>query len=148
MTVPNFNQTDESLISKVKTSAIHVKETMQLYVQRYPPLAAFLFVLLLISSLPITIYLVFSVTSAAIVLSIALIGFALVEGFLVVVSGGILLFILAIITGVTTFIFFWITLAWAALKGTSATIGKINLLLSHASTKLEQVNHIKLRKDE
>lgn len=68
--------------------------TLREYVNRYPPLAAFIFSLLVLSAIPITVYLTFAIVTSAVVLTIALIGFSIVEGTMLMAGGGILLAVL------------------------------------------------------
>lgn len=70
------------------------------YANRYPPFAAFLFSLLVLSAIPVSIYVLFAVCTSAAILAIALIGFSIVEGTMLVCGGGILL---AVLGGVCLF---------------------------------------------
>ena len=80
-------------------------DTLRVYVNQYPPLAAFLFTLLILSAVPVSVYVVFALVTSGILLTIALIGFSCVEGFILLTSGGILMAILGGIALFTTIAF-------------------------------------------
>lgn len=77
-------------------------DTLRVYVNQYPPLAAFLFTLLVLSAVPLSVYVIFGLVTSAIFLTIALVGFSMVEGFVLLTSGGILMTILGGIALFTT----------------------------------------------
>ena len=62
---------------------------------RYPPLAAVLIILVALSAVPVGTFAIFSLVSAAIIGTIAFIGFSIVEGTILAVGGGILLMVLS-----------------------------------------------------
>lgn len=62
---------------------------------RYPPVAAFLFTLIALSAIPVSIFAIFAVVSSAVVLTIALVGFSVVEGTMLAAGGGLLLLVLS-----------------------------------------------------
>lgn len=94
------------LVNCIQNSA----DTLRVYVNNYPPLAAYLFTLLVMSSVPISIYLIFGLVSALVLFSIASVGFAIVEGFMLFTGGGILLAVLGTIAFVVSIFFGWISL--------------------------------------
>lgn len=77
-------------------------DTLRVYVNQYPPLAAFLFTLLVLSAVPISVYVLSGLATLAIFLTIALVGVSLVEGFILLTGGGILMAVLGGIALFTT----------------------------------------------
>lgn len=94
-------------------------DTLRVYVNQYPPLAAFLFTLLVLSAVPVSIYVLFGLVTSAIFLTIALIGFSFVEGFILITSGGILMAILGGIGLFTTIGFAVISSIYLGYRGFS-----------------------------
>lgn len=92
-------------------------DTLRVYVNQYPPLAAFLFTLLVLSAVPVSVWVVFGLVTSAIFLTIALVGFSLVEGFILLTSGGILVAILGGIGLFTTIGFAVITAVYLGYRG-------------------------------
>src|SRR5690242_164400 len=84
-------QGSEKMKSMVQNWLSRTFDTVRVYVNRYPPLAAFIFALVALSSIPIGVFLLFATISSSITLFIALSGFALVEGVMLVMAGGVLL---------------------------------------------------------
>jgi hypothetical protein len=85
----------------------NASDTVRIYVNRYPPLAAFLFILLVLASIPVSIFTIFIVATSIGTLSVALLGFSVVEGTMFVTSGGILLLVLAGVLVCSIIGFFW-----------------------------------------
>lgn len=113
-------------------------ETARQYINQYPPLAAFLFTLLVLSAVPVSIFVVFGVTTAVFFLSIALVGFSLVEGTILVTSGGILL---AVLTGIglfTTCAFGFIALCYMGYRGTCAACCQLWQGASYVGSKVQE----------
>lgn len=94
-------------------------DTLRHYINRYPPLAAFLFTLIVLSAVPVACFTVFTFVTSAIFLTVALIGFGVVEGLCLMAGGGVLLAVLGGITLVTTIGFAWISLVYVAWRGSS-----------------------------
>lgn len=90
--------------------------TARAYINRYPPLAAFIFSLLVLSAVPVSIYLIFAVVTSAVVLTIALIGFSVVEGTMLLAGGGVLLALLAGIGLFTLVTFGFISFIYAGYR--------------------------------
>src|SRR4051812_23459682 len=87
-------QSSQRMTSMVTQWLSRTFDTMRVYVNRYPPLAAFLFALFTLSSIPVGVFLIFATISSSITLFIALSGFALVEGVMLLFAGGALLLVL------------------------------------------------------
>lgn len=85
----------------------NASDTVRVYVNRYPPLAAFLFILLVLSSVPVSLFTIFIIATSICTISVALLGFSVVEGTMFVTGGGILLLVLAGVLLCTVFGFFW-----------------------------------------
>lgn len=100
-------------------------DNMRVYVQQYPPLAAFLFTLVVLSAVPVSVYVLFGLVTSAIFLTIAFIGFSLVEGFILLTSGGILLTVLGGIALFTTVGFSVIFAIWASYRGGSMLVSNV-----------------------
>lgn len=94
-------------------------DTLRVYVNQYPPLAAFLFTLLILSAVPVSVYVIFGLVTSTIFLTIALIGFSFVEGFVLLTSGGILMTVLGSIALFTTIGFAFISAIYIGYRGTS-----------------------------
>lgn len=92
-------------------------DTLRVYVNQYPPLAAFLFTLLVLSAVPVSVYVLFGLVTSAIFLTIALVGFSFVEGFILLTSGGILMAILSGIALFTTIGFAVISSIYLSYRG-------------------------------
>ena len=100
-------------------------ESLRYYVNRYPPLAAFLFTLLVLSAVPVATFGLFTFVTSAIFLSIALIGFGIVEGLCLMAGGGVLLTVLGGITLVTTIAFGWVAMIYAVWRSGSFVANKM-----------------------
>lgn len=85
----------------------NASDTVRIYVNRYPPLAAFLFILLVLSSVPVSLFTIFIIATSICTISVALLGFSVVEGTMFVTGGGILLLVLSGVLLCTLFGFFW-----------------------------------------
>jgi hypothetical protein len=100
---------------------------IQDYCNRYPPLGTFLFTLLLLSAIPLGIFVLFSIFTTITLLSIALISFGVIEGFFLVTGGAILLAVLGGITFFTVVGFAWIGSIYAIYKGGHSLLGRLPL---------------------
>jgi len=100
-------------------------ETMRVYVNKYPPLAAFLFTLMILSVVPISVYVFFGLVTSAIFLTIALISFSVVEGFILLSTGGILLMALGTIGLFSSVAFVLISGVYLSWRGGSALFGQV-----------------------
>lgn len=85
----------------------HLTDMIRIYVNRYPPLAAFLFTLIVLSSIPVSIFIGFGMISLICTLTATLVGFGVVEGVLLISGGSFLLFILGTIFLITLVGFLW-----------------------------------------
>lgn len=122
----------------VQNSLKNVTETLRKYVTQYPPLAAFLFTLILLSAIPVSIFAVFGVSTAAFFLTIALIGFSAVEGTILVTSGGILLAVLSGIALFTTCTFGFLALCYMGYRGTCSACNQLWQGASYISSKVQE----------
>lgn len=98
---------------------------MRRYVNQYPALAAYLFTLMAFSAVPVSIYTIFGLVSSLVLLSIALVGFAAIEGTILLASGGLLLTVLGTITFFTTLAFGFIGFVWLGYKSFRAVFGRV-----------------------
>lgn len=85
----------------------NLTDMIRIYVNRYPPLAAFLFTIIVLSSIPASIFIGFGMISLICTLTATLVGFGVVEGVLLISSSGFLLFILGTVFLVTLVGFMW-----------------------------------------
>lgn len=100
-------------------------DTLRVYVNKYPPLAAFLFTLVIFSAVPVTIFLVYGSITAMVFFSIALIGFSVVEGVALLGGGGILLAVLGVILFITSIGFLWMSAIYLFYRGCCLAYNKI-----------------------
>jgi len=96
---------------------------LRVYINQYPPLAAFLFTLMALSAVPLLIFIIVAVITSICTLIVALVGFGLVEGTILLASGGVLLSVLAGIGFFTTIGFGFISVIWLGWRGFSALFG-------------------------
>lgn len=115
-----------------------VTETLRQYINQYPPLAAFLFTLLILSAVPVAIFVVFGVSTTVFFLTIALIGFSAVEGTILLTSGGILLAILSGIALFTTCTFGFLALSYMGYKGTCSACSQLWQGASYIGNKVQE----------
>ena len=108
--------------------------TLREYAYRFPPFAAFLFSLLVLSAIPVSLYMLFVVCTGVVGLAIALIGFLIIEGAVLVCGSGVLLFILGIITSLTVALFTFVSFLYV---GYRAAV----LLFERASQMTSAFNH-------
>lgn len=133
-TSAGFQNRFQNILNLLQQIGRNLVENLRIYVNQYPPLAAFLFTIMAFSAVPITIFLLFAGTSIAITLSTALIGFSLVEGTLLMLGGGLLAVFLGGVTLFTSIGFTWLLGIWIAyrgiqflyqrMSGTSSSIGE------------------------
>lgn len=100
-------------------------DSLRYYVNRYPPLAAFLFTMLVLSAVPLACFFTFAAVTTAIFLSIAMIGFGIVEGLCLMAGTGVLITVLGGIGLITSLGFAWVGAVYAAWRGGSAIAGKL-----------------------
>ena len=122
----------------VQSSLKNVTENLRKYVTQYPPLAAFLFALILLSAIPVSIFVVFGVSTAVFFLTIALIGFSAVEGTILITSGGILLAVLSGIALFTTCTFGFLALCYMGYRGTCSACSQLWQGASYISSKVQE----------
>lgn len=115
----------EQLRSWIARGSQNSVSTLREYVNRYPPLAAFLFSLVVLSAIPVSIYLLFAVCSSIAVLVIALIGFSIVEGTMLMLGGGLLLAILGGIGLFTLVIFAFISSIYIGYRAASMMFDRV-----------------------
>ena len=108
------------------------------YVTQYPPVAAFLFTLLLLSAVPVSIFVVFGLSTASFFLTIALIGFSAVEGTILITSGGILLAVLSGIALFTTCTFGFLALCYMGYRGTCSACSQLWQGASYITSKVQE----------
>jgi len=108
------------------------------YVTQYPPIAAFLFTLLLLSAVPVSIFVVFGLSTTIFFLTIALIGFSAVEGTILITSGGILLAVLSGIALFTTCTFGFLALCYMGYRGTCSACGQLWQGASYITSKVQE----------
>ena len=106
----------EHLRNWLTRNLLHLASTLREYANTYPPFAAFLFSLIVLSAIPVGIYLAFAVCTSVAVLTLALLGFVVVEGAMLICSGGLLLAILGCIAFFTTVLFAFISLFYAGYR--------------------------------
>ncbi len=135
----------QNLQSQIDRSRVWVQQnlrqatdTLRQYINQYPPLAAFLFTLLVLSAVPVSVFVVFGVTTAVFFLSVALIGFSVVEGTILITSGSVLLAVLAGIGLFTTCAFGFIGLCYMGYRGTCAACGQLWQGASYVGTKVQE----------
>lgn len=95
------------------------------YVNKYPPVAAYLFTLMLFSAIPVSIYTIFGLVSSTVLLTIALVGFAAIEGTILLASGGLLLTVLGTITFFTTLAFGFFGFVWLGYRSFRTVFGRV-----------------------
>lgn len=93
------------------------------YVNQYPPLAAYLFTLMALSAIPVSMYTVFAFISSAVLITIAVVGFSIIEGTILLASGGLLLTVLGTITFFTTLAFGFFGFVWLGYRAFSGVFG-------------------------
>ena len=107
----------QQVVSYFQEKAQKLGEVIRIYVNRYPPLAAFIFTLLAFSALPISIFVLFAAVTVAATLSVALVGFAIVEGAMLFTGAGVLLAVLGGVTLVTGIVFSWLFGIYLSYRG-------------------------------
>lgn len=100
-------------------------EFMRRYVNQFPLLAGYLFTLMTFSAIPVSMYATFGLVSSFVLLSIALVGFAAIEGVILLASGGLLLTVLGTITFFTTLGFGFIGLTWLGYRSFKMVFGRV-----------------------
>lgn len=100
-------------------------EFMRRYVNQYPLLAGYLFTLMTFSAIPVSIYATFGLVSSFVLLSIALVGFAAIEGVILLASGGLLLTVLGTIAFFTTLGFGFLGVTWLGYRSFRAVFGRV-----------------------
>jgi hypothetical protein len=113
-------------------------ETLRQYINQYPPLAAFLFTLLVLSAVPVSVFVVFGVTTAVFFLSVALIGFSVVQGTILITSGSVLL---AVLTGIglfTTCAFGFFGVCYMGYRGGCAACCQLWQGASYVGSKVQE----------
>lgn len=130
----NVERARNWLIDSIQSAA----DTLRDYVNRYPPLAAFLFTLLVLSAVPIGVFVLFGLISSSIFLSIALVGFGMIEGFCLMAGGAVLMTTLGGIGLVTTIAFAWVAVIYAFYKGGSSMFGRISEGAGYISQRTQE----------
>ena len=133
------------IIGSINISADKLRD----YVNRYPPLAAFLFTLLVLSAVPLGIFVLFALISFSIFLSIALIGFGVVEGFFLMTGGAILMAVLGGIALVTTIGFAWVAFIYAFYRGGSNILNRFSESAGRLSQRTQEtIRQMQQRPDD
>lgn len=130
----NVERARNWLIDSIQNAA----DTLREYVNRYPPLAAFLFTLLVLAAVPLGIFVLFGLITSSIFLSIALVGFGVVEGFCLMAGGAVLMTTLGGIGLVTTIAFAWVGVIYAFYKGGSSMFGRISESAGYISQRTQE----------
>lgn len=132
----------QSQVEKVRNWAQNTLKnttsTVRQYVTQYPPLAAFLFTLLLLSAVPVSIFVVFGLSTTVFFLTIALIGFSAVEGTILITTGGILLAVLSGIALFTTCTFGFLALCYMGYRGTCSACSQLWQGASYIGSKVQE----------
>lgn len=115
-----------------------VTEQARYYINQYPPLAAFLFTLLVLSAVPVSIFVAFGVVTSVFFLSVALIGFSVVEGTILLTSGGVLLAVLGGIGLFTTCAFGFLALCYMGYRGTCMACNQLWQGASYVGSKVQE----------
>ena len=108
------------------------------YVTQYPPVAGFLFTLLLLSAVPVSIFVVFGLSTTIFFLTIALIGFSAVEGTILITSGGILLTVLSGVALFTTCTFGFLALCYMGYRGSCSACSQLWQGASYITSKVQE----------
>lgn len=116
-------------------------DTLRVYVNQYPPLAAFLFTLLVLSALPVSAYVIFNLITSGIFLTIAFIGFAIVQGFILLSTGGVLLAILGTIALFTTMGFAMISAIYLSYRGGCYVAGNLWQAGGQIGSQMKEAAH-------
>lgn len=98
----------QQLVDYFQMTSQRTAEGLRVYINMYPPLAAFLFTLLAFSAVPVSIYVLFAAVTVVVTLSTALIGFAIIEGTMLFAGAGILLAVLGVVSCLTGVVFCWL----------------------------------------
>lgn len=140
--MPQGFQSVTSQVERARTWAQNILKNgsvfVRQYVTQYPPVAAFLFTLLLLSAVPVSIFVVFGLSTAAFFLTIALIGFSAVEGTILITSGGILLAVLSGIALFTTCTFGFLALCYMGYRGTCSACNQLWQGTSYVTSKVQE----------
>lgn len=122
----------------IQSTLKNTTDTVRQYITQYPPLAAFLFTLLLLSAVPVSIFVVTGVSTTIFFLTIALIGFSAVEGTILITSGGILLAVLSGIALFTTCTFGFLALCYMGYRGTCSACSQLWQGASYIGSKVQE----------
>jgi len=126
---PSEQQQSYGMLSKARDwmqySIENSSDLLRRYVNKYPPVAAYLFTLMLFSAIPVSIYTIFGLVSSTVLLTIALVGFAAIEGTILLASGGLLLTVLGTITFFTTLAFGFFGFVWLGYRSFRTVFGRV-----------------------
>lgn len=132
----------ERMRSWLQYSIENSADFMRRYVNQYPPLAAYLFTLMAMSAIPVSMYTVFAFVSSAVLITIAVIGFSVIEGTILLASGGLLLTVVGTITFFTTLAFGFFGFVWLGYRAFSGVFGTMwqgaSSLTSSVTQKLSE----------
>ena len=128
----------EKVRNWVQNTLKNTTDTVRQYVTQYPPLAAFLFTLLVLSAVPVSIFVVTGLSTTIFFLTIALIGFSAVEGTILITTGGILLAILSGIALFTTCTFGFLALSYMGYRGTCSACNQLWQGASYIGCKVQE----------
>lgn len=116
----------------------NTNDTLRRYINQYPPLAAFLFTLLVLSAVPVSVFVIFGVVTTVFFLSIALIGFSAIEGTILLTTGGILLAVLSGISFFTTCAFGFIAVCYMGYRGSCSACNQLWQGASYIGSKVQE----------
>lgn len=117
----------------------NTSDTLRVYINQYPPLAAYLFSLIVLSAIPVSVYVLFAVITAAIVGSIALVAFAAVEGTMLMAGGGLLLAVLSGIGLFTTIGFSVLSAIYIGYRTFSMVFGRVWEGAGYMTSRVQEV---------
>lgn len=109
----------------MQSSIQNSSEFMRRNVNQYPLLAGYLFTLMAMCAIPVSLYTIFGLVSSVVLLTIALLGFAAIEGTILLASGGLLLTVVGTITFFTTLGFGFLGFIWLGYKSFGMVFGRV-----------------------
>jgi hypothetical protein len=113
-------------------------ENLRYYANNYPVFAAFIFTLLLLSAVPVSVFVVNGILTALFFLSVAVIAFAAIEGTILVTTGGVLLAVLSCIALFTTSAFGFLAISYMGYKGVCCACQQLKEGASYIQSKTQE----------
>jgi hypothetical protein len=108
-----------SCVQTAQERVYQLGDWARVYVNQYPPLAAFCFSLVILSVIPVSLYILYAAISIGATLSVAFIGFLLIVSTLLLGGAGVLVCVLGVVAAITGVGFSWLIALWMAYKGGS-----------------------------